>query len=966
LLAHLEVAAGALNGMMLVAVTQPDARLTEVPLHDALIRIDPYVNEWHRTFERAGPRQNELTSVYHALALAMQSSRGVDAVLRSYGVTERERRRLFPFPHLDRPRMTPAVILLLVALHNLFWLVRNRRTVAWDEGEGNLQTVAADVVLAPLSLLARTDAVDVGDLVAITELSRWALAVLYKRSGQPNAPVLSGRQENAEIWLAAAVKAFQSEFDASGFALPRVVVSIVSTGRFRLPAILRLGHPFGSPRWHLGASGSMVVEIPIDTNLKDPLEVLRALKHQLIHAALWEANPVHRHGASFRDAASALGMVPSLATPWTVAGLASALEIATRLGPYPRPGPDVADAVADELAPSILAVGTFSPIARIESAVDGLATFGEWADAWPGLRQFLSAPEAVLFRRDLASRLAPRLAAPGVAGDRIASFLDVLATMEGTHGLDPEHWFDFVAGLLVAMLGSAPEDAPREPSYWRPWAQEAHGRSLAYLTGRLARVAEDLAAQRGEHEYPALLWRWRDIARDALLSWLDAHGYPELCLGHWLEGLLAGSDTVPTLLLGRRVSGFGLAEIVGLWQRSGKIANDRMARDSAAGMDAALQARLAACRVRLAELPAMQELTREARHFDFQRPALPGRVAPGRLVTATLVRYAGVDATQPKQEQSAVTAADMKQKPVPGPSEVVKLAVAFRDRALYLAGKGEHDRAIQDYNEALRYNPKDAVAYHNRGLSYAAKGERDRAIQDYNAALKLNPSNAAVFNNRGLAWVATGHRDRAIRDFDESIRLNPKVAAVYHNRGRSYAAKGDRDRAMRDYDEGIRLDPNHALAYRNRGQCHAANGDHDQAVRDYSAAIKLNPKDAIAYHNRGLSFAAKGEVGRAIKDYDEAIKLNPKDVIALNNRGLAHAARGDRDRAIDDYNEAIRLNPKDGLVYFNRGAVYENSGDRARAKDDYNTALSLGASADDRRGQKLARDGLTRLEQHRS
>jgi hypothetical protein len=41
LLAHLNAAAGALNGMVLVAVTQPNARLTDVPLHDALIRIDP-------------------------------------------------------------------------------------------------------------------------------------------------------------------------------------------------------------------------------------------------------------------------------------------------------------------------------------------------------------------------------------------------------------------------------------------------------------------------------------------------------------------------------------------------------------------------------------------------------------------------------------------------------------------------------------------------------------------------------------------------------------------------------------------------------------------------------------------------------------------------------------------------------------------------------------------------------------
>ena len=78
------------------------------------------------------------------------------------------------------------------------------------------------------------------------------------------------------------------------------------------------------------------------------------------------------------------------------------------------------------------------------------------------------------------------------------------------------------------------------------------------------------------------------------------------------------------------------------------------------------------------------------------------------------------------------------------------LAIAFNNRGFAYANKGQHDRAIQDYDQATRLNPNLAEAFNNRGLTYANKGQNDRAIQDYDQAIKLNPNFAEAFNNRGL------------------------------------------------------------------------------------------------------------------------------------------------------------------------------------------------------------------------
>jgi len=65
------------------------------------------------------------------------------------------------------------------------------------------------------------------------------------------------------------------------------------------------------------------------------------------------------------------------------------------------------------------------------------------------------------------------------------------------------------------------------------------------------------------------------------------------------------------------------------------------------------------------------------------------------------------------------------------------LAIAFTNRGRAYEKKGDHDRAIADYSEAIRLNPKDAMAFNNRGVAYKAKGDLDRATADFLVAKQL-------------------------------------------------------------------------------------------------------------------------------------------------------------------------------------------------------------------------------------
>src|SRR5229473_1776696 len=74
--------------------------------------------------------------------------------------------------------------------------------------------------------------------------------------------------------------------------------------------------------------------------------------------------------------------------------------------------------------------------------------------------------------------------------------------------------------------------------------------------------------------------------------------------------------------------------------------------------------------------------------------------------------------------------------------------------------------------QANRETPENlAGIFASRGGAYVLTGQYERAIEDYDRAVKLNPNYATAFDNRGVAYDAKRQYDRAIRDQDQAIKL---------------------------------------------------------------------------------------------------------------------------------------------------------------------------------------------------
>ncbi len=51
----------------------------------------------------------------------------------------------------------------------------------------------------------------------------------------------------------------------------------------------------------------------------------------------------------------------------------------------------------------------------------------------------------------------------------------------------------------------------------------------------------------------------------------------------------------------------------------------------------------------------------------------------------------------------------------------------------------------------------------------------DRALADFNEAIRLDPKETLAFTGRAIAWYNKEEYDKAIADNTEAIRINPEI-----------------------------------------------------------------------------------------------------------------------------------------------------------------------------------------------
>lgn len=192
------------------------------------------------------------------------------------------------------------------------------------------------------------------------------------------------------------------------------------------------------------------------------------------------------------------------------------------------------------------------------------------------------------------------------------------------------------------------------------------------------------------------------------------------------------------------------------------------------------------------------------------------------------------------------------------------------------------------WNDTVLKSPKKVRPYNERGLAYLDKGDYDKAILDFTQAVSLNPGYADGYYNRGLSYFKKADYDKAILDFSQAIKLNKQIQKAYYNRGLSYYIKKQYDSAVSDFKQVLSITPDFTEVYNFLCSSYSSGGKHKEASDCYARTREIKKNNISRLDELGQAFIAGAKFREAIEVYKKILEIEPNLAVAHNNLAVAY------------------------------------------------------------------------------
>src|SRR5262249_30056180 len=108
-------------------------------------------------------------------------------------------------------------------------------------------------------------------------------------------------------------------------------------------------------------------------------------------------------------------------------------------------------------------------------------------------------------------------------------------------------------------------------------------------------------------------------------------------------------------------------------------------------------------------------------------------------------------------------------------------------RALAHAGLGNYAGVVGDYDLALAIRPRDPLLHAERGWAYLILNDHERAREDFTEAIRLDPTEGHSYNGLGYALVKLGKAIEGVREANKALQLGPPTRRLFYNAARVFA-----------------------------------------------------------------------------------------------------------------------------------------------------------------------------------
>jgi tetratricopeptide (TPR) repeat protein len=229
-----------------------------------------------------------------------------------------------------------------------------------------------------------------------------------------------------------------------------------------------------------------------------------------------------------------------------------------------------------------------------------------------------------------------------------------------------------------------------------------------------------------------------------------------------------------------------------------------------------------------------------------------------------------------------------------------KTPLLLKSRGTCYQETGKLDKAITDFDAAVKMDPKDHYIYTQRAYCYIKAKQWRKAIADLDVAIARGDESAYI--NRALAYERLGDHSKSIQDRQHILDAKMETVA---KEARLLDYKGDQAAAGKTISEAIAMNPTASLGYETRGRLHLRHSEFPQAIQDLSKALNIGgSKDKFVYADRAEALFMMRRYKECIADCTEAIKLGYYNG-PYQTRSQAYLELGQTNRSIEDLTTAI-------------------------------------------------------------
>jgi len=161
--------------------------------------------------------------------------------------------------------------------------------------------------------------------------------------------------------------------------------------------------------------------------------------------------------------------------------------------------------------------------------------------------------------------------------------------------------------------------------------------------------------------------------------------------------------------------------------------------------------------------------------------------------------------------------------------------------------------------------PVRAQLHQEIAAGFYERGQMDVALQELDEAVKLDPKNAKIYNVYGLVYATLGKEADAQRNFQQALELAPSDSEIRQNWGWYLCTHGKARESIPEFEQAVRnpLYRSPDVALSNAGKCSVEIGDYRNAEQFFRRALQINPNSVPASYSLSLLAYREGRFDEA-------------------------------------------------------------------------------------------------------